>query len=83
MDMLKIETGESVEMKDGGMNSEDINDKEFVMVWFGPDRGKDQLDCWPLRQKNEFSWIERERGSACISTVWACPMNNWMMNFKE
>lgn len=32
MDMLKIETGESVEMKDGGMNSEDINDKEFVMV---------------------------------------------------
>jgi len=38
MDMLKIETGESFEMKNGAVKSggtllsDDINDKEFVMI---------------------------------------------------
>ena len=53
----------SVEMQDGGktVNSEDIKDKEFVMVWTGIESLRVDEALLAISEQNEFSWIKQTK----------------------
>ena len=59
----------SVEMQDGGkiVNSDDIKDKEFVMVWTGLKAWEWMRPFWPISEQNEFSWIKQKELS-CVKS---------------